>query len=70
MLVLTRREGESLKIDGDIEIIVLGIHGGQVKIGINAPTNIKVYREELYERMTSAMKKLAESETELEEKES
>jgi carbon storage regulator len=72
MLVLKRRAGESLMIDGGIEVMVLGVQGGQVKIGINAPTNIKIYRDELYERMTSAVRKLAESgaETELDEQES
>ena len=59
MLVLTRREGESLKIDGDIEVMVLGIRGGQVKIGIKAPEDVKVFREELFERMMGAVKKLA-----------
>ncbi len=59
MLILKRRAGESLKIDGDIEVIVLDIQGSQVKIGIKAPESVKVYRDELFDRMTKAGKKLA-----------
>ncbi|WP_319379927.1 carbon storage regulator CsrA [Thiomicrorhabdus sp.] len=47
MLVLTRREGESLIIDGDITLTVLSVKGGQVRIGIKAPKEVPIHREEL-----------------------
>ncbi len=53
MLVLTRQDNESLFIGEDIEITVLGITGNQVRIGINAPKNIDVHREEVYRRIES-----------------
>lgn len=49
MLILTRRHDESIMI-GDIEVKVLGIKGGQVKIGIAAPDNVHILRKELLER--------------------
>ncbi|RDI40116.1 carbon storage regulator CsrA [Falsibacillus pallidus] len=48
MLVLTRKNGESIQIGDDIEITVIGIKGDQVKIGINAPKHIEVHRKEIY----------------------
>lgn len=51
MLILTRRIDESLMINDDIQIKVLGIQGGQVKLGIKAPPHIIVHREEIYERI-------------------
>ncbi len=53
MLVLTRKDNESLFIGDDIEITILGITGNQVRIGINAPKNIDVHREEVYRRIES-----------------
>ena len=47
MLVLNRKEGEALEIDGDIRIVVRELNGGQVKIGIEAPPDVNVVREEL-----------------------
>ena len=51
MLILTRKDNESLFIGDDIEIIVLGVKGNQVRIGINAPKDIDVHREEVYRRI-------------------
>ena len=50
MLILTRRVGETLKIGDDIEVTVLGLRGGQVRMGINAPKDIAVHREEVLDR--------------------
>ena len=50
MLILTRRVGETLKIGDDIEVTVLGLRGGQVRMGINAPKDVPVHREEILDR--------------------
>ena len=51
MLILTRRVGESLIIGDDIVINILGVKGNQIRIGINAPKEVSVHREEIYNRI-------------------
>jgi carbon storage regulator len=51
VLILTRRVGETLKIGEDVDVTVLGIKGNQVRIGIKAPKNLAVHREEIFERI-------------------
>ncbi len=53
MLVLTRKSDESIRLGEDIKITVLEIRGNQVKLGIDAPSGVMIYREELYERIRS-----------------
>ena len=51
MLILTRRVGESLMIGDEINVTILGVKGNQVRIGVNAPRNVAVHREEIYQRI-------------------
>lgn len=51
MLILTRRVGESLIIGDDVVVNVLGVKGNQVRIGVDAPKNVSVHREEIYDRI-------------------
>ena len=54
MLILTRRVGESLMIGGDVTITVLGVKGNQVRIGVKAPKEVAVHREEILNRIEEA----------------
>lgn len=51
MLILTRRVGESLMIGDEVSVTILGVKGNQVRIGINAPKDVAVHREEIYQRI-------------------
>lgn len=51
MLILTRRVGESLMIGDHVSVTILGVKGNQVRIGINAPKDVAVHREEIYQRI-------------------
>lgn len=52
MLILTRKEGESLRLGDDITVTVVSVKGGNVRIGIDAPRDLAVHREEIYEKIT------------------
>jgi len=51
MLILTRRIGETLVVGDEVTVTVLGVKGNQVRLGVNAPKNVAVHREEIYERI-------------------
>ena len=53
MLILTRRVGETVMIGNEVTVTVLGVKGNQVRIGINAPKNVAVHREEIFERINA-----------------
>lgn len=51
MLILTRRVGETVMIGDEVSVTVLGVKGNQVRLGVNAPNNVAVHREEVFERI-------------------
>lgn len=53
MLILTRRVGETLMIGDDVTVTVLGVKGNQVRVGVSAPRDVAVHREEIYQRIRS-----------------
>ncbi|MDP9009057.1 MAG: carbon storage regulator CsrA [Pseudomonadota bacterium] len=54
MLILTRRVGEAVMVGDDVTVTIIGVKGNQVRIGISAPKNVAVHREETYERIQRA----------------
>ncbi|MDR2898827.1 MAG: carbon storage regulator CsrA [Clostridiales bacterium] len=61
MLALTRRKGESIIIGDDIEVVILGIQGEQVKLGISAPRSVSVHRREVYELILQTNRESSEN---------
>jgi carbon storage regulator len=51
MLILTRRVGETVMIGNEVTVTILGVKGNQVRVGVNAPKDVAVHREEIYERI-------------------
>ena len=67
MLVLTRKQGENIRIGADVIITVLGVRSGHVKIGIQAPRGVPVHREEVYDKIAEANRSAASSSTDARE---
>ena len=61
MLILTRRVGETVVIGNDVTVTVLGVKGNQVRLGVNAPREVAVHREEIYERIKREQQAPAEA---------
>ena len=61
MPILTRRVGETLIIGDDVKVTILGIKGNQVRIDVNAPKEVSVHREEIYERIQAQQKNGSQS---------
>jgi carbon storage regulator len=62
MLILTRRVGETLMIGDNVTVTVLGVKGNQVRVGVNAPKEVSVHREEIYMRIQAEKKNNSDSE--------
>jgi carbon storage regulator len=60
MLILTRKVNETLMVGDDVSVTVLGIKGGQIRIGINAPREVGVHRQEVYEKILQERKEAEE----------
>jgi len=58
MLILTRKINETLMVGDDVSVTVLGIKGGQIRIGINAPREVGVHRQEVYEKILQERKEV------------
>ncbi len=64
MLILTRRVGETIMIGDDVTVTVLGVKGNQIRIGVNAPNDVSVHREEIYRRIEAEKAAVARSDEE------
>jgi carbon storage regulator len=58
MLILTRRTGETLMVGDEVTVTVLGVRGNQVRIGVSAPKEVAVHREEIYERIKAEKRRM------------
>ena len=56
MLILTRRIGEKLIVGGNVTVTVLGVRGNQIRMGIDAPPEVKIHREEIYQKIQAERK--------------
>ena len=63
MLILTRRIGETLVVGDEVTVTVLGVKGNQVRLGVNAPKDVAVHREEIYERIQKEKQGKTQTET-------
>ncbi|HBD67682.1 MAG TPA: carbon storage regulator [Treponema sp.] len=63
MLILSRKIDEKIKIGNDITITIIGVNGDQVKVGVEAPKNVKVFRQEVFEAIQQENKQAAASES-------
>lgn len=61
MLILSRKTGEKLMIGDDVELTILGIKGNQVRVGVSAPKDVPVHREEVYLRIQSEKQELVKA---------
>ena len=63
MLILTRRVGETVVIGNDVDVTVLGVKGNQVRLGVKAPREVSVHREEIYKRIKDEKQESSHSKT-------
>jgi carbon storage regulator len=54
MLVITRKTGEAVILNGDVEIVIVSVEGNQIRLGFNAPSTVSIHRKEVYERIQRA----------------
>ena len=59
MLIITRKEGEVVVVNDSIEVVLVSVEGGQVRLGFNAPASVHIYRKEVYDRIQAANRESA-----------